>query len=97
MIERLENSKVLSEEANRTIKEAIEASHEIDISSNFYRPAATRGSLIFFLMTELYKLHSFYQFSLESFILVIRRAIKVIAKKWKDKLNADKVIEKKDN
>lgn len=89
LIKRLENSKVLSEEANKTIKEAKEAEVEINQSSDFYRPAASRGSLIFFLMTELYKLHTFYAYSLESFIFVIQRAIKDIAYKWKLKLKAE--------
>lgn len=97
LIQRLEDGKIVSEEANNTIKIASEAEIEINVSSDFYRPAASRGSLIFFLMTELYKLHSFYAFSLESFIFVIQRAIKTIAAKWKAKLRADNENENKDN
>lgn len=95
LITRLENSKVLSEEANKTIKEAKIAEVEINVSSDFYRPAAARGSLVFFLMTELYKLHSFYCFSLESFIFVIQRSIKDIATKWRARLKAENEDENK--
>lgn len=43
--------------------------------SEMYRPAASRGALIYFLLSDLPKIHSFYKFSLESFIDVINRAI----------------------
>lgn len=85
----LENSKVVSEQVSIAMAEAKKAEEEINISSELYRPAATRGSLIFFLMTELYKLHSFYLYSLESYIFVIQRAIREVAKKWKIKLKEE--------
>lgn len=34
---------------------------------------------MFFLMNELYMIHSFYRFSLDSFIIVIKRAIDIVA------------------
>lgn len=89
LIGRLENSKVLSEQVSVAMKEAKEAEVEINDSSNAYRPAAARGSLIFFLMTELYKLHSFYLYSLESYIFVIRRAVSDVASRWKAKLKPE--------
>jgi dynein heavy chain len=89
MVERLENSKKVSEQVSIAMKESKEAEKEIAESSNFYSPAAVRGSLIFFLFTELYKLHTFYKFSLESFIFVVRRAIKDVAARWKAKLHPE--------
>ena len=89
MVERLENSKKVSDQVSIAMKESKEAEKEIAESSNFYSPAAVRGSLIFFLFTELYKLHTFYKFSLESFIFVVRRAIKDVAGKWKIKLHPE--------
>ena len=89
MVERLENSKKVSEQVSIAMKESKEAEKEIAESSNAYSPAAVRGSLIFFLFTELYKLHTFYKFSLESFIFVVRRAIKDVAAKWKIKLHPE--------
>ena len=71
------------------MKIAKEAEIEIDKSSNVYRPAAARGSLIFFLMCELYKLHTFYLYSLESYIFVIQRAVKSVQAKWKVILKID--------
>ena len=75
------------------MKESKEAEKEINESSNAYSPAAARGSLIFFLFTELYKLHTFYKFSLESFIFVIRRAINDVAGRWKAKLKPESAQE----
>merc|ERR1712043_76620 len=51
----------------------------INTSSEFYRSSAIRGALIFFLMNELYKMSSFYMYSLESYVDVIIRAIKLVA------------------
>jgi dynein heavy chain len=88
LIGRLENSKVVSEVVNNKVRISKEAEIEINDSSNFYRPSAARGALIFFLMTELYKLHSFYLYSLESYIFVIRRSVNNVSEKWKNKLKA---------
>ena len=85
----LENSKVVSEQVNTAMTEAKKAEIEINDSSNFYRPAAIRGSLVFFLMNELYKLHSFYLYSLESYIFVIQRAVNEVARKWRIKLKLE--------
>ena len=93
LVERLENSKKVSEQVSIKMKESKEAEKEINESSNAYSPAAARGSLIFFLFTELYKLHTFYKFSLESFIFVIRRAINDVAGRWKAKLKPESAQE----
>ena len=44
-----------------------------------YRPAAARGALIYFLLTDLTKIHSFYKYSLESYLVVVHRAIDKIS------------------
>lgn len=36
-------------------------------------------------MNELYKMHSFYKFSLDSFVIVVERAIKIVADKMSPK------------
>lgn len=55
----------------------------IDEASEQYRPAGERGALVYFMMVELTKIHSFYKFSLESFINVIIRAIEIVAREMK--------------
>lgn len=81
LIENLENSKKISVEV--TIKVEIAKTTEIKINhaSEAYRSAATRGALIYFLLTDLAKIHSFYKYSLDSYIVVINRAIDVITEK----------------
>lgn len=65
------------------IQEKVEIAKEteinIKIACEFYRPAASRGALVFFLLMELTKIHSFYKFSLDSFIIVVKRAIDIVA------------------
>lgn len=79
LIENLEKSKALSVEITEKIKIAIETSEKIADASEAYRPAANRGALIFFLMNELFRIHSFYKFSLDAFVTVINRAIDLVA------------------
>jgi len=47
MVERLENSKKVSEQVSVAMKQSREAEKEINESSNAYSPAAARGSRIF--------------------------------------------------
>jgi len=83
LIESLEFSKKLSTEITEKVEIAKITEENIKIASEFYRPAASRGALVFFLLNELYKVHSFYKFSLDSFIIVVKRAIRIVAEKMK--------------
>ena len=83
LIESLEFSKKLSTEIGEKVEKAKVTEEVINIASENYRPAAARGALVFFLLNELYKIHSFYKFSLDSFIIVVKRAIKIVADSMK--------------
>jgi dynein heavy chain len=87
LIESLERSKALSTEINIKVEIAKVTEVAINEASEAYRPAASRGALVFFLMNELTRIHSYYKFSLDSFIIVIRRAVDIVA----EKLNPKKV------
>jgi dynein heavy chain len=65
----------------------------INDASEAYRPAASRGALVFFLLNELYKVHSFYKFSLDSFVIVINRAIDLVAEKMNKKNEKTEPVE----
>jgi dynein heavy chain len=78
LIENLEYSKKLSVEIKEKVEIAVETEKHINEASEAYRPAASRGALVFFLMSELYKIHSFYKFSLDSFVIVIKRSIDLV-------------------
>lgn len=89
LIESLEFSKKLSNEINEKVEKAKITEEVINIASENYRPAASRGALVFFLLNELYKIHSFYKFSLDSFIIVVKRAIRLVAESMKKKKGGD--------
>ena len=75
-------------EISEKVEIAKETEINIKIACEFYRPAASRGALVFFLLMELAKIHSFYKFSLDSFIIVVIRAIAIVA----DKMNPKKKV-----
>lgn len=85
LIESLEFSKKLSTEITEKVEIAKETQANIQEASEKYRPAACRGALVFFLMNELYKIHSFYKFSLDSFVIVVERAIDIVAEQMNPK------------
>jgi len=85
LIESLEHSKALSTEINQKVEIAKVTEVAINEASEAYRPAANRGALVFFLMNELTRIHSYYKFSLDSFIIVIDRAIDLVAEKLNPK------------
>lgn len=82
LIESLEESKRTSTEISAKVEIAKVTQVEIKVASENYRPSANRGALVFFLMNELYKIHSFYKYSLDAFLIVVRRAISLVAQRW---------------
>lgn len=68
LIDNLEESKEISDDIKIKMENGKVIEEDITKFSEKYRPAAERGSLIFFLMGELYKVHSFYMFSLRAFL-----------------------------
>ena len=83
LIENLETSKRIAEEVKEKMEIAKITEVKIIKASEEYRPAASRGALVFFMMNELFKIHSFYRYSLESYLLVVIRAIDIVAEKYR--------------
>ena len=54
---------------------AVETEKKINTSRESYRRVAGRGALMFFLLSELNKIHTFHHYSLNSFIIVFTTAI----------------------
>ena len=87
LIINLENSKKISTEVAIKMELAKKTEKNINVSSEFYRPAALRGALFYFLLTDICRVHSFYKYSLESYIVVINRAIdRITVKKEEPKV-----------
>jgi dynein heavy chain len=93
LIENLEYSKKISIEIKEKVEIAKVTEVMINDASEAYRPAASRGALVFFMLNELYKIHSFYKFSLDSFVIVVNRAIDVVAEKMNPKKNVAEPVE----
>jgi dynein heavy chain, axonemal len=67
LIVKLEEAKVTSNVVKIRIAEAEETKKEITLAREGYRPAATRGSIIYFVITQLALIDSMYQYSLQFF------------------------------
>jgi dynein heavy chain len=85
----LENSKKISVDVANKVQIAKETEVKINVSSELYRGAAERGALVYFLLNDLNRIHTFYKFSLESFIVVVNRSIDLISEKKGDNTNKD--------
>lgn len=75
LVENLENTKSTALGIEEKVKEAKITSAKIDEAREFYRPAAARASLIYFIMNDLCKINPMYQFSLKAFKVVFSKAI----------------------
>jgi len=75
LIESLEETKVMSDDIEQQSQLAKQTQASIFKASEIYRPVASRSSLLFFLMNDLVKIHSYYIYSLESFQIVFYRGI----------------------
>merc|ERR1711907_3111 len=71
----LEDAKKTSDEVKEKVVIAKETEIKINETSENYRPVATRGALLFFLLMDLCKMHSFYKYSLDAFVSVVTRAV----------------------
>eukprot|EP00920_Eleutheroschizon_duboscqi_P039681 GHVT01095307.1.p1 GENE.GHVT01095307.1~~GHVT01095307.1.p1 ORF type:complete len:1472 (-),score=182.88 GHVT01095307.1:1015-5367(-) len=78
LIENLEKTKKISVEVANKVATAKETETKINDASERFRQTAARGSLLFFLLSELVKMHTFYAYSLESFLVVINRAFESV-------------------
>ncbi|CAK0818714.1 unnamed protein product [Prorocentrum cordatum] len=75
LIEGLEKTKQTSKEIGIQVKEAQKTEVEINTSREQYRPVAAEGSMLFFLIIQLCFIEHMYQYSLDSFISFVYKAI----------------------
>merc|ERR1719401_1546895 len=75
----LEDAKKTSDEVKEKVVIAVETEAKINETSEFYRPTGVRGSLLFFLLMDLCKMHTFYRYSLDSFVGVVTRAVRAVS------------------
>jgi len=75
LIEGLETTKKIANEIGIKQVQAANTQATIKITSEKYRGVANRSSLLFFLMNDLVKMHTYYIYSLEAFTTVFYRGI----------------------
>eukprot|EP00931_Biecheleriopsis_adriatica_P017411 TRINITY_DN1250_c0_g1_i8.p1 TRINITY_DN1250_c0_g1~~TRINITY_DN1250_c0_g1_i8.p1 ORF type:complete len:2173 (-),score=601.12 TRINITY_DN1250_c0_g1_i8:164-6553(-) len=71
----LEEAKKTSDEVKEKVVIAVETEQKINETSEFYRPSGLRGALLFFQLMDLCKMHTFYKYSLDAFVMVVTRAV----------------------
>ncbi|XP_024130607.1 dynein heavy chain 9, axonemal [Oryzias melastigma] len=76
LVESLERNKSMAEDIEKQVKEAKVTEAKINEIREYYRPAAARASLLYFIMNDLNKINPMYQFSLKAFSVVFQRAVK---------------------
>ena len=81
LIEGLEESKRVANEITVKMEIAKKTQEDISITSEKYRPVAAQGSLLFFLMNSLFRIHSYYMYSLNAFVVIYLHAIDVVSEK----------------
>jgi len=67
LINTLSDSKITSGVIQGRVKEAEETEKQINATRLTYTPAATRGSILYFVIADLGNINEMYQFSLEYF------------------------------
>jgi dynein heavy chain len=78
LIEGLESTKKIANEIAVKQVQAAKTQATIKTTSEKYRGVANRSSLLFFLMNDLAKMHTYYMYSLEAFTVVFYRGIDLV-------------------
>ena len=88
LIEGLEETKRISDDIQQKSELALKTQAEIFDASEKYRSVANRSSLLFFLMTDLVKIHTYYIYSLAAFQQIFFRGIDTSGDEAKDDVSA---------
>ncbi|XP_030057583.1 dynein axonemal heavy chain 11 [Microcaecilia unicolor] len=76
LVEKLETTKSTAAEIEHKVMETNENEIQINEAREHYRPAASRASLLYFVINDLSKINPIYQFSLKAFNSVFHTAMK---------------------
>ena len=81
LIEGLENTKRIATDIAEKQVVAKRTELDINVTSEKYRPVAHRAALLFFLMNDLFKVHTYYIYSLSAFVTIFTRAVDLVSGK----------------
>uniref|UniRef100_T1IH86 AAA+ ATPase domain-containing protein n=1 Tax=Strigamia maritima TaxID=126957 RepID=T1IH86_STRMM len=93
LVENLEHTKKTAAHIAVKVAEAKKTEIHINNSREDYRPAATRGSILYFIMNELNKINPIYQFSLKAFNVVLERSMGLAELNEDAKIRVQNLIE----
>lgn len=77
LIENLEETKRTAVDIAEKVKQAKETELSIGKAREVYRPVATRGSLVYFLIDTLNALDRCYHYSMANFVFILRKGMPV--------------------
>ena len=75
LINTLDSSKKISKKTEESVRGAEETTKEIDIAREAYRPVATRGSILYFVVADFATIDPMYLFSLQYFKQVFCKTV----------------------
>ncbi|XP_078467787.1 dynein axonemal heavy chain 10-like [Lampetra planeri] len=76
LVQTLDETKAKATEVSEKLALAEQTTVDIDILRNRYRPAAQRGAILFFGLSEMALINRMYQYSLSSFLRVFRFSLR---------------------
>ncbi len=76
LIATLNSSKVVSEKVSNSLEKAEQTAKEIDATRESYRPVATRGSILYFVVSSMSEVDPMYQNSLQFFKTLFNKCLK---------------------
>ena len=75
LIEGLEATKATSKEINEAVAKGKITQAEVGLAREAYRPQASEGAMLYFLLTKLCAIDNMYQYSLDSFVTFFFKSI----------------------
>jgi dynein heavy chain len=90
LIEGLEESKRVANDIADKLAAGKKTAISINTTSEKYRPVARRGAQLFFIMNELVKIHTYYIYSLNAFVVVFQTGIEKVQHEDKEAESAGK-------
>ena len=75
LIEGLEATKLAAKEIAAAVAEGKKTEIDINLAREIYRPVASEGAMLYFLLTKLCGIEHMYQYSLDSFVSYFYKSI----------------------